>query len=453
MTKIVAKLATWFAFALAGVAGNLIVFDQAIAACIGSSPNWTAASPSRTDVGDCVNSANDGDTVNVPQGAAVWTSALTIRKNISLIGAGIGNTTITSGVADTLLTYSPASNGKLFRISGFTFDANNRKILALQNNSFNPPIYQVRVDHNRFTNSTIVGGAIENFGTRGVADHNVFDGMRGPTRAWGTNVSAGTFEWNNYPELVFGAANDNFYYEDNTFTLTGSVYMISDCDQGGRYVFRYNSFNSQSDVYPWLDFHGGRGSLRGCFAGEVYGNIYSRGGLLVSWRGGRVAFFLNSVSSGSGTFNVYTNDGCPMEQKERHNNGYAWLNRAGLKGALIKDGSTGGDNCGDVVRDSTYHIDRAPFDGSSGVGAGTLAQRPANCTTGTAYWASDQSVADMTGMVGPNPTAPITGTLFKCASTNSWVRYFTPFTYPHPLTQSANATGNTLPSPTNLRVQ
>ncbi len=68
-----------------------------------------------------------------------------------------------------------------------------------------------------------------------------------------------------------------------------------------------------------------------------------------------------------------------------------------------------------------------------GVGAGPLASRPSACTVGVGYWATDQSISDLSGMVGSSPANPISGTLYKCTSTNTWTTYYTPYTYPHPL--------------------
>lgn len=78
-----------------------------------------------------------------------------------------------------------------------------------------------------------------------------------------------------------------------------------------------------------------------------------------------------------------------------------------------------------------------------GVGCGTLDNRPATCTTGVGYWATNQKCDDLTGMVGANPSTPISGTLYKCTSTNTWEEYYTPYTYPHPL-RVQKFTGNVM---------
>lgn len=71
----------------------------------------------------------------------------------------------------------------------------------------------------------------------------------------------------------------------------------------------------------------------------------------------------------------------------------------------------------------------SPFKGTTGMGFGTLANRPPTCTTnalesggGVGYFATDQGAQ---------------GTLYRCSATNTWTAWYTPFTYPHPLVAGA----------------
>lgn len=68
----------------------------------------------------------------------------------------------------------------------------------------------------------------------------------------------------------------------------------------------------------------------------------------------------------------------------------------------------------------------SPFDGSSGMGFGTLARRPSNCTPtpeaadagagGVGYFATDDGAR---------------GTLYRCSATNTWTSHYVPAVYPH----------------------
>lgn len=92
-----------------------------------------------------------------------------------------------------------------------------------------------------------------------------------------------------------------------------------------------------------------------------------------------------------------------------------------------------------AVSTSAQSSPTSPFNGTTGMGFGTLANRPTTCTTstepgaGVGYFATDQ---------GPQ------GTLYTCSATNTWTVYYVPYTYPHPL-QVAGRSGS-VAAPTNL---
>lgn len=100
-----------------------------------------------------------------------------------------------------------------------------------------------------------------------------------------------------------------------------------------------------------------------------------------------------------------------------------------------------------LVADRDFYNYTTSFNGTTGVGCGTLASRPATCTTGVGYWATNQSCTDLTGMTGKDPATPISGVLYKCTATNTWTEYYTPYTYPHPLrTEVADIVSPAAPS-------
>jgi hypothetical protein len=112
-----------------------------------------------------------------------------------------------------------------------------------------------------------------------------------------------------------------------------------------------------------------------------------------------------------------------------------------------------GTNTGRTIANRDWYTDNSngtphaqtsptsPFNGTSGVGYGTLANRPPTCTPNVGYFATDQGSWNNGGSGGQ-------GVLYTCASTNNWTVHYTPYTYPHPLTQgTGTGTGNTGPAP------
>lgn len=87
----------------------------------------------------------------------------------------------------------------------------------------------------------------------------------------------------------------------------------------------------------------------------------------------------------------------------------------------------------------------SPFNGTTGMGFGTLANRPTTCTTnpsenggGVGYFATDK---------GPQ------GTLYRCSATNIWSVQYTPYTYPHPMTIGDGGEKSSPSPPINLKIQ
>ena len=94
-----------------------------------------------------------------------------------------------------------------------------------------------------------------------------------------------------------------------------------------------------------------------------------------------------------------------------------------LRTIANRDWYTDGSNGSPVAQTSPT----SPFNGTSGVGFGTLANRPTTCTTHVGYFATDQGSWNTSG----NGFGQ--GQLYSCSATNTWTVLYTPYTYPHPL--------------------
>jgi hypothetical protein len=79
----------------------------------------------------------------------------------------------------------------------------------------------------------------------------------------------------------------------------------------------------------------------------------------------------------------------------------------------------------------------SPFNGTSGTGWGTAANRPTTCTPYVGYFETDANSGN--------------GELYVCTNTDVWTPHYQPYTYPHPLDGGiAGTDANPPASPTNL---
>lgn len=427
---------------LLGIFAFTLIFPS-----LGFAATQTAESCSYDHVNAAVSAASRGDTVVVPACAeTAWSTTLTITQSLTMQGSGVDSTSIAAGSGistNGLIYYLPsdasAELGYTFRVTGFTLDTKGLPTDAIHVRNMSNDYVQIRIDNNKLQDdsTTSTYRMVRNEGTiKGVIHSNTFTtSNKKIVDSYGQNTvqdwSGLTFE--------FASAN-NIYVEDNNITILDTPHS---CGQGGKHVLRYNTYtyNGTTALSPWFDAHGNQDNstcnswaTRGV---EFYGNeltqTNNKDTLLSALRGGESLVFENHIiTTSSAELYVreeYADSVCSETYTQHVNNSYSWSN---LKNSTLI--SVEENPASDIITANVdYWGQVAGFNGTVGVGCGTLANRPETCTTGVGYWATDQSCSDLTGMVGANPTTPISGTLYKCTDTNTWTAYYTPYTYPHPL--------------------
>lgn len=465
--------------------------------CAATACTRTAANATQATVQASVNAASAQEVVCVPATAGTsWSTPVDITaKDLTLKGTGIGSTIInlTSGQAfildnsrnnrvcgfdfrwsahaDWVALAGLSTTGKVIRVDHNNFTAvttSDWSIINFENDN-------VGKHHSvLFDNNTLSGYAVHNIGT-------VFGRIEGPyqDQIWAQIPPKGS-----WPETMI--------IEDNTYT-GGDMPNFGDGNYAQRRVVRFNTFNMTGNGTTGNEIHSIQGNNRAPQWWEIYNNFfnkpsssfypaaYIRGGSgfifnnasTTAYTSGQPELLINNVrscrdpgdTSGKcdGTSNWDQNTGGQFgyacrDQLGRGSDTSIWSIGAAyteptigayffnnIRGAstpwqhVIDPGEacpgTGGDlNPTHIQANRDFYIQGASFNGATGVGTGTLASRPATCTTGVAYWATDQGNWNTSTSNSHGAQANgASGVLYECSATNTWTIYYTPYTYPHPL--------------------
>ena len=446
----------------------------------------------------------------VPTGST--TLSILGAGNLSTLGGGDATVIVDDYVSsspDLAITTGNASSK--FRLAGITFKGGTGSVKFNGMVGFVGFTQNLRIDHDHFLNPVSTGAGLRMTGWMyGVIDHNLCDlngtgsvnnCFRVSTGAnWnGDTAGQGDKAWADSP--YFGTSQALFI-EDNTINNG----YVNDCDSGSHQVIRHNTINGGN-----IQAHEMANDMRGCRVTEVYQNTFSSISVPITIRAGTGMFWGNSGAFNIGTgfleldldrSNTQHGFAAPpanwgfcgtqatgavdssWDQADSTLTGYACLDQPGRgKGDLltgffpnkinsvsgviswprqavepIYEFDNGGMNAASVFAFSTsvgcsisvcttptnadrdYYQHSTNFNGTSGTGTGLLSARPATCTAGlggntpgVGYFATD------------------TSTLYVCNPANTWSAYYTPYTYPHPLTLNSGS-GNSPAPPTGLSV-
>jgi hypothetical protein len=409
-------------------------------------------------------------------------------KNITVQGAGAGSTIISG--------HGIHLNNSGSRITGFTFNLSSGAPIAAQGS------IGFRYDHNTITQATwtfcfLAIGSGPSGGhsltpAEGLIDNNTLINCRIVT--YGEEFGTGGSD--RWAEPLNLGTSHALYIEDNTYTITacgqgsaGVLCNFVDSNTGGRYVVRFNTITNS-----YFEVHTSGEETRAGRLWETYNNTF----LLVTGAIAPLAGLYNPWSMLGGTGVIFHNTSTPnhpdptvafgTERAEGVNAGPIWGTCNGssaVDGNQLSNGypcrdqvGVGGDNSfwgtpftgtpsaqfktpayvwkntqpngeipfftsapNHIVQNRDVYTYRPSFNGTVGVGEGTLANRPSTCTTGVGYWATDQGEWN-SRQAGPD------GRLYKCTSTNTWSLYYTPYPYPHPLQTGGGAPA----APQNTRI-
>ena len=413
---------------IAVVLGSLFLlldFTRALPATI------NAKSCSQNDVQVAIDAASDGDTVLVPAGNCRWSSAVYVHQSKGLVlqGSGIDKTVIVDGTgSSSSLLFIKSSKGHPVRITGFTFDANGIDRSGLQGEiQVQGDCRNFRIDHIRFSNLNDRGIVVAAGGQElyGVIDHCIFEAPYETSVQGIAVLGAGAQDGATWERPLTLGTYKAVYIEDCTFKWASPPDSVLDAYAGARYVFRHNKVMGSHVGHHGCD----SGNYRSVHSFEIYGNTFSysgeKGQRAFHFRGGTGVVFDNTFVGNYVGFTVSNYRSCgsygvwgkcdgtnPLDGNE-DSTGYPCLDQIGR--------ST--DSDGDGVEDlhPLYEWNNKVNDHDLDIMVNT-----AMCPEMANHIKEGRDYCNDTKMPG-----------------------YTPYTYPHPLTQSGGAVP---PPPENLKV-
>lgn len=426
-----------------------------------------AANPSNTAIQAAIDIAADGDTVSVPSGTATWTGGVTVpaTKGVSVIGGGQGNTICTLGsnlfILDTRPTNSPV------RLSGFTFAGiTTQDGVRVGQSHLAATIGATnwRIDHCTFPDNLSVPTKLGVYGyTFGVIDNCDFtnagraiwvDMQVRPQDVTPPYDYPGGYSWK---QPISKGGPLNVYIEDCTF-YNPDMAILFNCRAGARVVIRHNTATGQC----CMETHSG------CTPGyrnnrwiEVYDNTWNKTLGLQYWncidiRAQNGIIYNNTVTGNYQSYSVLNFDfelACtrpnvcaapwppytdtvywstyPAQDQIGFGQDTGWgTPQSSTEAKFVTFNNTFNGTRWDFAQNQgspcvaeafliqnnrEFYQQVVPFTGSSGVGVGTLGERPSPSVSGVFYWATDQSC------------------LYRANDSLVWEEHYRPYTYPHPL--------------------
>lgn len=407
----------------------------------------------------------NGDTITLAAGTHSVSSTIAPIKQVTIRGSGTKETLLTiAGSTAFNIGGTPDSGQIPVRITNFTFNNTTATYAVyahgagwrVDNNTFDCRPYGAKCRSFFYDNKDRRYCPTWNLG--GLVDNNTFyDGypsVRG-SADWPVGGLTASYMACHAEVVNLGGAA-SVYFEDNYIvnTVFGDVF---DSDYGGGYVARYNvivkSQNAGGVVFDAHPFNWIADHERGSRSWEIYRNIVTHGDwTTMDIRGGTGVIWGNDLA-GAGAYagirlrndRVSACDGVSAESlivDGTDGGGRLCRDQIGAGKDIVAWSGTGnwptqekqpayiwGNGGTTPIWSDTAWVmrDRDWYDDLNGhVLEGTLAARPSSCTTGFAYWATDQ------GTWNRKPGGQ-QGQLFKCGANGTWSLYYTPYEYPHPL--------------------